>query len=75
MTAKEKAKELIENFELYSFDEGEGGRVYDLEDTKIFALTCVNEIISDHLYLDFDLSEQDERVGFWRDVKEEIEKL
>jgi hypothetical protein len=79
MTAKEKAKELIENFELYSFDEGEGGLIYDSEDTKIFALTCVNEILQTNPTLQGDSDDLVTMIvqakAYWQQVKEEIEKL
>ena len=42
---------------------------------KDFANFAVDEILIEHVNLDFCLSEQDERIAYWKDVKEELEKL
>lgn len=75
MTAKEKAQELIEMFlNANSMKMSDYSRI-EYPTAKACALICVDEIITDHVNLDFDLSEQDERIAYWREVKKEIENL
>jgi hypothetical protein len=78
MTPKEKAQQLVEKFTNHTLcfnDKGSLSCGVWLENDKNCALIAVDEILIEHVSLDFCLSEQDERIAYWRDVKEEIEKL
>jgi hypothetical protein len=84
MTPKEKAQQLVDRFLSNKVDmmfQGESGKIKEFRGiitkhyAKDFANFAVDEILIEHVSLDFCLSEQDERIAYWRDVKEEIEKL
>ena len=75
MTPKEKAKELIEKFKRYSwiscFEGGE--ELSNIESAKYCALIAVDEIIYEHnLHL---TKFGHECILFWKEVKQELEKL
>jgi hypothetical protein len=75
MTAKEKAKELVEKFDPYVLDDTEKEFIFN---TKQCALIAVNEMISMLPFTDLTTY-----IGKWceqqrqylEDVKQEIEKL
>lgn len=64
MTAKEKAKELIDSF----------GGTHDVG--RSHAIICVDEILNnlESLHTIF-MSEYTRVVNYWKEVKQEIEKL
>ena len=66
MTAKEKAKELVSEFTFYQLPEGK--RIL-FDDAKRCAFICVDEILegSRLFYI--------EDYYYWKEVKEEINKL
>jgi hypothetical protein len=70
MTAKEKAKELVDRFYFNGIEEIEYSMQY--EDGIQCALICVDEILeveSNSIYSNC------LEVGYWEEVKQEIEKL
>lgn len=79
MTAKEKAVEMVNGF-LYLQNENFG-----IEYAKLCALNCINEIVEEssnylnagNWMLPSDRKSQsyEDRVIFWNEVKQEIEKL
>ena len=72
MTAEEKAKELVDRFwELDMLDDN--GDLYWIgkENAKQCALTCVDEIIESLRHI----IGVDLRLKFWKEVKQEINKL
>lgn len=68
MTAKEKAKELVDKFT----DFGQSNTQFPID----AAITCVNEVIAaiDVFYFQDDISNLRIRDG-WFEVKQELEKL
>ena len=64
MTAKEKAKELVDRFYL------NGIKKYSMqyENSLQCALICVDEILETYIDLD-------PKLNYWKNVKKEIEKL
>jgi hypothetical protein len=72
MTPKEKAKYLFDIFEPLVFNPEDTEAVCDSK-AKECALICVEEIISDNLVMNRDLSEEI-RNSFWNEVKQEINK-
>jgi hypothetical protein len=65
MTAKEKAKELVEKFTF---------NCRECDNAKQCALIAVDEILDDDMYgMDEELFE--ERINYWEEVKQEIELL
>jgi uncharacterized protein YydD (DUF2326 family) len=73
MTPKEKAKELVDKYSdniVVKFQEYAGAHYSELElsdtETKQCALICVDEILEFHDRID---------VKYWKEVKQEIEKL
>jgi hypothetical protein len=64
MTPKEKAKELVEKYAIWSWNE----TVCDYEVAKQCALIAVDEILNC-------LFEIDNSYYWWQEVKQEIEKL
>jgi hypothetical protein len=74
MTAKEKAKELVERSITYGSSK---------EVAKLFANKMVDEIINeiykssslDKYYLNNDTMNEVEAINYWQEVKQEIEKL
>jgi hypothetical protein len=64
MTPKEKAKELVEKYAIWSWNE----TVCDYEVAKQCALIAVDEILNC-------LFEIDNSYYWWQEVKEEIENL
>ena len=77
MTTKEKAKELVEKY--YSFGINKEGQTLSWYECKQCALISVDEIINT---LNYDIRDLDVRgnilldlIKFWREVKQEIEKL
>jgi hypothetical protein len=83
MTPKEKAQELVGRHTSQEIRciSNEGGNLHTVfcfmakRYAKVFATFIVDEILIEHVSLDFCLSEQDERIAYWKDVKEEIAKL
>ena len=68
MTPKEKAKELVEKYAIWSWTD-----VCDYEGAKQCALIAVDEILESHYKL---LSGVNPSVyKYWQEVKQEIEKL
>jgi hypothetical protein len=76
MTPKQKAKELVEKtFCFYLGDDGKGNEFYtDKLECLRAADKCANEVIkaldtrkSDYMYL--------KQVEYWKEVKQELEKL
>ena len=75
MTPKEKAEELIHKFMVVDFDTNIKHEYINLKihDAKECALVVVKEIIAEHM---FDYSEYSNRRHiYWKEVKQEIEKL
>jgi hypothetical protein len=73
MTPEEKAKELINKFAIYL----RANLMYDEdadEDAKQCSLIAVDEIIKETLLHD-ETTYQHGRTSFWKEVKQEIEKL
>lgn len=73
MTPKEKAKELIEKFILFStvYD---NGRVVNTRNPQQCALIAVEEILD--AYRDANVEYEDgKHTKYWTEVKQEIEKL
>jgi hypothetical protein len=69
MTAKEKAKELVNKYWITDFD------IYE-EESKQCALILVDEILWEIIkYADNSKEYVTENVKFWQEVKEEILKL
>ena len=71
MTAKDKAIELLNEFNnhiIFSFNVKKELSVEDL--TKLNTIKTINEIIKE-----LDSERVFERLNFWNEVKEEIEKL
>ena len=66
MTAKEKAKELIEKMWLHSY--AQDGAWMDRDMAKNCALIAVEQILENG----FDFTDESE---YWQEVKKEIEKL
>jgi len=76
MTPKEKAKELIDKLNeatTYKYQEYAGARYskfeHDIEELKKCALIAVDEILSEYW------SHNTDRRDWWKQVKNEIEKL
>lgn len=77
MTPKEKSKQLIDKFDeqLNHLACGTNGiEEYIYEQARYCALIAVDEILDDDVY---DMSEQlfENRINYWEEVKQEIEKL
>jgi hypothetical protein len=66
MTPKEKAKELVEKYAIWSWNE----TVCDYDVAKQCALIAVNEVIQELIVTDFA-----NRFPYWQEVKKEIENL
>ena len=75
MTPKEKAKELVNKFAIYS----EGGLDNSIQtilcNSKQCALIAVDEILQENSKRGGDNDEIVELEPYWKEVKEEIEKL
>jgi hypothetical protein len=70
MTPKEKAEELVDKFENYSFMDIDA-RISSFESAKQCALIAVDEILKNNIILFEDvLNDQ-----YWTNVKQEIELL
>ena len=65
MTAKDKAKELVENF--YKWVATPDDRNIEFYKSKQCALICVDEVLETPLHV--------YGRGYWENVKQEIEKL
>lgn len=76
MTPEEKAKELFNKFIPHSRDNSGFGYNREMEEknAKSCVIICVDEIIQE-LEPDDLFKNYNERVTYWRDVKEEISKL
>jgi len=75
MTAKDKALELINNFEIKFYTMG--GYVTDGDETIKYCLGIVDEIIKalkEYGDTSFELQNMDGEFRFWYEVKKEIEK-
>jgi hypothetical protein len=75
MTAKDKAKELVEKFIEHTQEWDEiDGYVNDVYNSKQCALIAVDEILDDDVY---DMSEElfEKRINYWEEVKQEIQNL
>jgi len=66
MTPQEKAKELVDKFKYISY------YLDDIQNHKEGALIAVDEIILSH---QMSVSCEDLVVDYWKEVKQEIEKL
>jgi len=77
MTAKEKAKELVDKFTLYLGTDVNGDECYvDIIEAKRCALICVDEILE--FAYDVEWEKREEAVSklkFLKEVKKEINKL
>ena len=77
MTAKEKAKELVDKFTLYLGTDVNGDECYvDVIEAKQCALICVDEILE--FAYDVEWEKREEAVSklkFLKEVKKEINKL
>jgi hypothetical protein len=73
MTPKEKAQELLSNYNSILIDEISHGGARGYASYKC-ALIAVDEILDDNVD---DMSEElfDIRIEYWQEVKQEIEKL
>ena len=69
MKPKEKAEELIDKFENYSFMDIDK-KISSFNSAKQCALIAVDEMIEELIVTDFA-----NRFPYWQEVKEEIEKL
>jgi hypothetical protein len=74
MTPKEKAHELINKFLLYSDDGDLKNKYWKIRNAKQCALIAVDEILDDDMY---GMEEEyfENRIDYWEQVKQEIEKL
>jgi hypothetical protein len=68
MEAKEKAIELVEKYSLIT-----GDKIYNYRYSKQCALICVDKIIETIRFMAE--SEEIDKLPFWQEVKEEIQKL
>ena len=67
LTPKEKAKELVERFlGIKKINPESITRPYNYQEAKQCALICVDEILKFHDRID---------VKYWKEVKQELEKL
>jgi len=73
MTAKEKAKELVEKY-FYLFSVELENTIADYE-AKECALITVDECINIHFNLESDKNGIGKSFKYWKEVKQEIEKL
>jgi hypothetical protein len=74
MTPKEKAEELVNKYSIWCWNEV----VCDYEIAKQCALIALDEIIDEIIQIDSQMSEThilDKNLKYWKQVKEEIEKL
>jgi hypothetical protein len=75
MTSKEKAKELVDKFKYntraWNFSNGWEDRFYNAKDC---ALIAVDEIL-DAIDWDYYEGSQQTQQNYWKEVKQEIEKL
>jgi hypothetical protein len=69
MKPKEKAEELIDKFENYSFMDIDK-KISSFNSAKQCALIAVDEMIEELIVTDFA-----NRFSYWQEVKQEIEKL
>jgi hypothetical protein len=69
MKPKEKAEELIDKFENYSFMDIDK-KISSFNSAKQCALIAVDEMIEELIVTDFA-----NRFPYWQEVKQEIEKL
>jgi len=76
MTTKEKAKELVEKFRFYLGNSNDGEEFYvDDLDAKQCALICVDEILKSLNNIEGQHSTLYEEEDYFKEVKQEIEKL
>ena len=84
MQAKEEAKELVDKFiwnckhtEYVDDNRYKDSETIRLINSKKCALICVDEIIKEIKTIDFnyDISLEDTVVKYWKEVKEEINRL
>ena len=77
MTAKEKARDLVDKFTLYLGTDVDGDECYvDIIEAKQCALICVDEILE--FAYDVEWEKREEAVSklkFLKEVKKEINKL
>lgn len=72
MTPKEKALELVSKFKLYLGTDAVGEEYFTSDlDSKRCAYIAVDEILNNDGFTQFDIH----LTEFWKQVKEEIEKL
>ena len=67
MTPKEKAKELVDKMHSKMYSDG----IYD---AKQCALICVDEIIEEIKEWNMSVIDYQNRIEYWQEVKQEIEK-
>ena len=71
MTSKEKAEELVNKYSIWCWNEV----VCDYEIAKQCALIAVNEIINSNPHSNPLNTDVYSTMGWWQEVKQEIEKL
>ncbi len=71
MTPQDKAKELVDKFRIISYGKYS---IPTKNKAKQCALIAVDEILDDDVY---DMSQElfENRINYWEEVKQEIEKL
>jgi hypothetical protein len=74
MTAKEKAKELVDKFQKQIFFHITDERL-DIEESKGCALIAVDEILDAITFNVYDEDAYNKEYNYWQEVKQEIEKL
>ena len=76
MTPKQKAEELVDKYRIFlqNTDTEVGEEILCTLVAKSCALIAVDEILEDDVY---DMSEElfENRINYWQEVKQEIEKL
>lgn len=79
MIPKEKAKELVNKYCAYHFEQKKGSIIIDLEKAKQCALIAVDEILNDYSYMQNIRNANSNQIHsqriYWEEVKQEIEKL
>jgi uncharacterized protein YvpB len=77
MTSKEKAKELVDKFKYntrtWNFSNGWEDRFYNAKDCALIAVDEILKVLND--YWNQDCKINNTKIGYYEEVKQEIEKL
>ena len=74
MTAKDKAKELVDGFK-YRTIRGTEFETMSISLAKQCALICVDEIVKNQPYDIYTIDQCNNLTKYWREVKQEIKQL